>query len=115
MLFMPLIRRRIKGIEIKYLLTWLLSLIVVIWLMNNINTNENCNDNLKLVEKDEPYVEFIRLQDDISNAKLLDENTVKKNEVFPYNRNMPLIFVGGVPRSGIYYKNKYKLISVQRE
>ena len=50
----------------------------------------------------EPNVDFLRLQDDIvpPHGKSSNDGTINQKDLYPYNRNMPLIFVGGVPRSG---------------
>ena len=101
MLFMPLLRRRIKNVDVRYLLAWLLSIIVVIWFMNSTN-NLECNShqsNNRLNKYNSNNIEYLRLQDDV-DEKLLNnyDNSIGKNNVIPYNRNMPLIFVGGVPR-----------------
>ena len=99
MLFMPLIRRRIKNIDVRYLLAWLLSIIVVVWFMNSTNNLENCYQNKK-GKFNNNNVEYVRLLDD-ADDKLLNNNydsVLGKNNVVPYNRNMPLVFVGGVPR-----------------
>jgi len=114
MLFMPILRRRIKSIELKYLLIWILSLIAVIWFMNSTFKLDSCMNKTSDQDGyhqpnsggrayDQSDVEFIRLQDDISDTKLMnnyDNSILNKKSLFPYNRNMPLIFVGGVPRSG---------------
>jgi hypothetical protein len=101
MLFMPLLRRRIKNVDIRYLLAWLLSVIVIIWFMNSTN-NLECNShqsNNRLNKYNSNNIEYLRLQDDV-DEKLLNnyDASIGKANVIPYNRNMPLIFVGGVPR-----------------
>lgn len=103
--FMPLLRRRIKNIDIKYLLAWIFSLILIIWFMNSFNSVENCSGSIRKNGNAGKNVEFLRLQDDINDLNLLnnlndDSITLSKQDLFPYNRNTPLIFVGGVPRSG---------------
>jgi protein-tyrosine sulfotransferase len=96
MLLMPLLRRRIKNIDVRYLLAWIGSILIVIWFMNSTDNFDSCN------QKNKENIQYVRLGDDV-DAKLLDSNDntpIKKSDIVPYNRNMPLIFVGGVPRSG---------------
>ena len=103
MLFMPLLRRRIKNIDIRFLLAWILSIIVVIWFMNSTNSFESCYHHKKSKHggNGNSNVEYLRLQDDVDDKLLNSFDTqISKHNVIPYNRNMPLIFVGGVPRSG---------------
>lgn len=125
---MSMLKRRLKNLEIKYLLAWILSILCVIWLMNSTYNIEqaNCNSkndglsrrNKKGMRSD---VEFMRLQDNLDDpkvfsnynekpavaGKLSQDNSNEKDsadalreKLVPYNRNMPIIFVGGVPRSG---------------
>jgi hypothetical protein len=106
MLFMPMLKRRLKNLEIKYLLVWILSILCVIWLMNSTyNLDTSCNGEHGFQKRSD--VDFVRLQDDVADPKIFsnyNENgndlMAFKHKVVPYNRNMPLIFVGGVPRSG---------------
>ncbi len=104
MLFMPLLRRRLKSIELKYLLIWILSLIGVIWFMNSTFKLDGCSSASEQEPRaiqHNPDIEFVRLQDDITDTRLFNyDSSVTGYKKFPYNRNMPLIFVGGVPRSG---------------
>jgi protein-tyrosine sulfotransferase len=99
-----------KSIELKYLIIWIMSILLVIWFMNNTyNLESTCNKQLSKNGNAESDVEFVRLNDD-NDLKLFNnynENQAEallggshKPKVFPYNRNMPIIFVGGVPRSG---------------
>ena len=107
MLYMPLLRRRIKNIEIKYILAWMLSVIFVVWLMNSFSSMDNCPGLIRKNGNAGKNVEFVRLQDNINDLGLLNNQnddqklmSLTKQDLFPYNRNTPLIFVGGVPRSG---------------
>jgi protein-tyrosine sulfotransferase len=112
MLFMPMLRRRMKSVELKYLLAWILSILVVIWFMNSTSNMEaSCNKQLSKNGNAETDVEFVRLNDEQDlgmfnnynehQAELLaGGSAAAKQKIFPYNRNMPIIFVGGVPRSG---------------
>jgi hypothetical protein len=99
MLFMPLLRRRIKNLDVRYLLAWLLSIIIVIWFMNSTNNLECDQPQNRQNKYNSNNIEYLRLQDDV-DEKLLNnyDTSIGKNNVIPYNRNMPLIFVGGVPR-----------------
>ena len=126
MLLMPSLKRRLKTLEIKYLLVWILSILCVIWLMNSTyNIEANCkggSGNGKGIRDGKggggkSNVEFVRIRDDVpegndekffanNNERAARQTDIKtsleenSNLVVPYNRNMPLIFVGGVPRSG---------------
>jgi hypothetical protein len=106
MLFLSLLRRRLKSIEIKCLLAWILSIVFIIWFMNGFNNSiENCPPGtIRKNGNAGKNVEFLRLKDNIDDLNLLnnmgDESSLTKQDLFPYNRNTPLIFVGGVPRSG---------------
>jgi len=94
-------RHRLKSVELKYLFAWMCSLIVVIWLMTatfKLDNSAACNNNVNINKRQEEAVdpnsvEFLRMPDNenLSLAKGVEE---------PYSRKMPLIFVGGVPRSG---------------
>jgi protein-tyrosine sulfotransferase len=71
--------------------------------MNSSYNFENCYQTAKSKNGNtEADVEFLRLNDDILDTKLINnyDGSVNKKNLVPYNRNMPLIFVGGVPRSG---------------
>lgn len=104
MLFMPLLRRRIKNIEIKYLLAWLMSVVLFVWLVNSFNSIDNCSGTIRKNGNAGKNVEFLRVNDNINDLNTLnnmdDTFSLNKQDIFPYNRNTPLIFVGGVPRSG---------------
>ncbi len=90
MLFMPLLRRRLKSTQMKYFILWFLSIFLVIWLMNS-HTN-NCDENSQRVK-------YQRLNEDIDDQSLLGVDAlIDRSEVHPYSLNTPLIFVGGVPR-----------------
>lgn len=107
-----MLRRRIKNIELRYLIIWIMSILMVIWFMNSAYNLEasTCGRYITKNGNAEPDVEFVRLNDDMdlklfsnyndnsANEQLIDGSL--RHKVFPYNRNMPIIFVGGVPRSG---------------
>ena len=97
---MPSLRRRIKSVELKYLLTWLLSLCLVVLLMKNnsetnLDTARSCSRS-SASNGGGGDIEYIRLRDDVDSPTAESA----RQHAYPYNRQMPLVFVGGVPRSG---------------
>ncbi len=104
MIFMPMLRRRMKTVEIKYLLLWISSILAVMWYMNNnYDPETTCNRQFSKNGNAESDVDFVRLNDHedlIGYSESGFNPTSDAKKVFPYNRNMPIIFVGGVPRSG---------------
>lgn len=110
MVFIPMLRRRIKTVELKYLVIWILSILFVIWFMNsNFSIDSSCNKPIRKNGNAETDIEFVRLKDEVDpkffknfneNPNGLLINNDNKDKIYPYNRNTPLIFVGGVPRSG---------------
>lgn len=96
MLFMPLLRRRMKSTQAKYFLLWLLSIVLVVWFMSSDSCNNQHAGHIGASQFD-----FQRVNDQINDPHLLGADaTIDRSDVYPYSRNTPLIFVGGVPRSG---------------
>lgn len=98
-------RRRLKCSDLRYVVYWILSLVVVVWTMNTFFNFDGCGSsgsNTVGLNRFEPNVDFLRLQDDVvpPHGKSSNDGSVNQKDLYPYNRNMPLIFVGGVPRSG---------------
>lgn len=119
MLFVPMLKRRVKFLDLKYVLLWIFSVLGIVWIMNNsyysyyASIEANCNNGgaraagaLPLEQNQvrrrggsgSAVVEYVRLKDDIQDPMSLEEPS-ESNKV-QYNRNIPLIFIGGVPRSG---------------
>lgn len=101
-------RRRLKLIELKYLVIWILSILVVIWFMNSSLGPDpaSCLRKIRQNGNAEKDIEFVRLNDNVDSKQIAlfneDKNSLvdRKEKIYPYNRKVPLIFVGGVPRSG---------------
>lgn len=91
MLFM--LRRRMKSTQMKYLFVWFLSIILVIWYMSA--RLENCGNS-----QHGNGVQYERVNDNVLGQQLGMDALIDRQELHPYNHNTPLIFVGGVPRSG---------------
>ena len=66
---LPMLRRKLKCGELRCVLLWTLSILIVVWFLSGLVNFEGCNHQ----------------------SGLLVENK---------NLNRPVIFVGGVPRSG---------------
>jgi hypothetical protein len=90
-------KRKLKIFDLKCFLIWIISIFIIFWLINNLFNFENCAKNS---QNSDTNAEFIRINDNIQIENRLDSTAINKNDIFPYNRNIPLIFVGGVPRSG---------------
>lgn len=116
MLFMPMLRRRIKLVDFKYVLVWILSILCVVWLMNNsyysyyASMEADCHRGEGVLpskrggsgRQQKPLetakmVKFVRVSDEIEDPSAIEPSELVE---VAYNRNIPLIFVGGVPRSG---------------
>lgn len=103
-----MLKRRLKNLDIKYLIVWILSILCVVWLMNSTYSLEpaNCNGSGKQKQPAaNSDVEFVRLRDDVDVAdpKSYNEKAAASqsgDKIVAYNRQTPIIFVGGVPRSG---------------
>lgn len=95
MLFMPMLRRKIKSTQMKYFILWILSLLIVVWLMNS--SLETCDKSNGLPNQNQ--MRFRQMNEDVDGKGGVD-TLVNKDDLYPYDRNTPLIFVGGVPRSG---------------
>lgn len=104
MVFIPLLRRRLKFIDIKYFIIWILSILLVIWIIeNDVFSLSECIKPIRPNGNAESDLSFVRLNDEIKESefkKVNEEYSQYSDKVYPYNRNTPLIFVGGVPRSG---------------
>jgi hypothetical protein len=98
MLNLNFLKRKFRIFDLKYCFIWIIGMLFIIWLVNNSFNFENCTKN---AQNSDSNVEFVRINDNVQ-LKNEPENTaeINKNDIFPYNRNLPLIFVGGVPRSG---------------
>lgn len=93
MLSMAMLRRKLRSSQTKYFILWLLSIILVVWLMRS-QPNGGCDD-------EHQNVNYQRLNEDINDQSLLGiDALIDRSDIHPYNLNTPLIFVGGVPRSG---------------
>ena len=108
-----MLKRTIRNLDLKYLILWFLSLMIVVFYMSNPSdlecdtTVNNQNQRAQQdTEKNAQHVQYLRLKDDNSvnlfgeynkNEKLAGE---AQDQVLSYNRHMPIMFVGGVPRSG---------------
>lgn len=92
---MPLLKRKIKSTQMKYFVLWILSLIVVVWLMNS--SLDSCDKSNNLIDANQ--MEFRRMNENVDGKDGIGA-LLNKNDLYPYDRNTPLIFVGGVPRSG---------------
>lgn len=98
MFLSPLLRRRMKSTQIKYFLLWLLSIVLVIWFMSS--SLDNCN-NREHGQFDAGQFAFQHVNDNINDPNMLGaDSIIDTSDIYPYSRNSPLIFVGGVPRSG---------------
>lgn len=107
--YLPMLRRRLKWTDVKMSILWIMSVLFVVWLLNGLFDNGTCGLNgVKQMGQNryEPNVDFMRLQDSVDLSKgVNNENNnengiINQKDLYPYNRNMPLIFIGGVPRSG---------------
>lgn len=97
MLFSPLLRRRMKSTQLKYFLLWLLSIVLVIWFMGS--SLDSCNNKEYATHIDASQFNFQRVNDNINDPDMLGADAlIDRSDVYPYSRNTPLIFVGGVPR-----------------
>ncbi|CAF1072324.1 unnamed protein product, partial [Brachionus calyciflorus] len=77
-MYMMIFSQKIKK---KHMAAWLLSILAVIYYMSSENTSNNCEPSNKIIRnKAEP---------------LIDEESF-----FSFKKNVPITFVGGVPRSG---------------
>ena len=110
---LTMLKRTIRNLDLKYLILWFLSLMIVVFYMSNPSdlecdtTVNNQNQRAQQdTEKNAQHVQYLRLKDDNSvnlfgeynkNEKLAGE---AQDQVLSYNRHMPIMFVGGVPRSG---------------
>lgn len=88
-----MLRRRMKSTQMKYLFVWFLSIILVIWYMSA--RFENCGNS-----QHGSGVQYERVNDNVVGQQLGMDALIDRQELHPYNHNTPLIFVGGVPRSG---------------
>lgn len=103
--FLPMMtRRRLKWTDVKMCILWIMSVLFVVWLLNGLFDNGSCGLNgVKQMGQNryEPNVEFLRLQDSVdTSSNDANGGIINQKDLYPYNRNMPLIFIGGVPRSG---------------
>ncbi len=119
-LCMSLVMRR------KYLIAWawIFSVILGVWLINSFQTVENCSRGNKN-QPESKKVQLIRVNGSCSFYLIIflwilyifflnlddptllnighfssEETSIDKKNVVKRDRNMPIIFVGGVPRSG---------------
>ena len=110
MLFTPLLRRRMKSPQIKYFLLWLLSILLVIWFMSS--SLDSCNNREHTGQIDASQFAFQRVNDNINDPDMLGADAmIDRSDIYPYSRNTPLIFVGGVPRyvpTNFSFDNKIK-------
>lgn len=90
-MYMMFVTQKIKT---KYMIAWILSIIAVIYFMNASNENSKCN------QIDESLSNENNLQRINQDEFVLDDLNANSASVFSYNKNVPLVFVGGVPRSG---------------
>lgn len=90
------IRRRLRSMHSKNLFLWLFALIIIGWLYL---------DRLTLLNNEfQAKMNFVKLVDDVQ----MDANPMARHSKYDesedfhyrYNNKMPLIFIGGVPRSG---------------
>lgn len=89
----PNLKRRARKLDMKYMLFWLFSIFGVFWYMSGSSSyNPNCESN-----PSNNYGGERALALPIADH---DDMLAHGKTNFDYNRNMPLIFVGGVPRSG---------------
>jgi protein-tyrosine sulfotransferase len=84
-MFTLFIRRRLRNLDIKTFALIVISFTFIIFYIH-CNIEHNCENNVK--------TNFIKLEDE-ANLKRADDE-----DVYKYNRQLPIIFVGGVPRSG---------------
>lgn len=105
LIFTSMLKRRLKVYELKYAILWLLSIFTVVWVVNNSyysyysEIEQKCNRALGAFKTriKSSTVEYMRLSDDVTDQSVLGLN---EHDILTYNRNLPLIFIGGMPRSG---------------
>lgn len=87
---------------------WFMCFFISIWLFYSFYYKfQFCNEN------EQSFNDYF-YQDNFLNSQQLNKNDnyenksykVKKHKLFTYNRNLPLIFVGGIPGSGLEFMRK---------
>lgn len=78
------IRRRLRNLDVK---TFALCVVSFTFFIFYIRCNHSC---------EEDATKFIKLDDEAN----LNDKSNHEEDVYKYNRQLPIIFVGGVPRSG---------------
>lgn len=96
---------RIKFGELRLILIFILSILIMLWTMNSYYSLRSFVSSTlqEILGASKDNVNFIRLNDNLSNEdlkKLFGDDFLRKANVYAYNRNTPFIFIGGMPRSG---------------
>ena len=81
----------------KYFLAWILSIVFVCWFMSSSLDNCSNETHRKIANTDSDFV-YQRLNDNMNEPGLLGGDLAERTDLYPYSRQTPLIFVGGVPR-----------------
>jgi hypothetical protein len=90
-MFPVYIRRRLRNLDLKSI-SLIITTFSFIIVFLHCHLGHNCDDQ-------QSKVNFVKLQDDVNPSDI--KSSVQEDEhTYRYNRKLPIVFVGGVPRSG---------------
>jgi hypothetical protein len=92
MLFPIFIRKNLRSLDIKWIFLVLIVFAITV-LFFNCQLEKSCQRK--------PKVHFVKLDDSVMIESNQVESRLDNDDyIVRYNRNLPIIFIGGVPRSG---------------